>query len=539
MKKKILIILIVIVLIVGICLGVYYINKPKKKLETKTYEMYVKINPLVKLVYNVAYEECYNRATKQMEICSDISESVVDFELVNNDAKDIYNEIDFKGKSVGDSLIILCDVARDNHIAFESLEITSNTILDENELLDKIKSGSKYETNMEVIVNFTELINRDEILASDNEENQNKKKMYNVTFDSDGGTLVKTEQVEESKTVTKPANPTKAGYEFVEWQLNNKKYDFKSKVTKDITLKAKWKELDNTNPGNTAHPTPTPNTENNDEPKVYTITFDTKGGSTINSQSVKGGEKVTKPENPTKSGYDFSGWTLNGKTYNFDSAVQSNIKLVATWKESVPVLETVNLNDNILYYNSGGGYGGGVCLGAYHAFISNFDTLFPGKGRSSNGYKAVTLVDEDYYNEQKQSYIDNGWEWSGNEYILISDYNAKKSQFVYDSAKESNMVSVFNSLVSKTYQGFVDFKYSFSDHKMTNISYATISIEGNGGANLKKYLDYTRKNIDSKIVGALKGSVLIAELGGCGDIPEAQILNEAACKEYNLPCGRW
>jgi len=39
----------------------------------------------------------------------------------------------------------------------------------------------------------------------------------------------------------------------------------------------------------------------------FIVTFDTNGGSTISNQSIVQGEKITKPTNPSKSGYNFDG----------------------------------------------------------------------------------------------------------------------------------------------------------------------------------------------------------------------------------------
>lgn len=72
-------------------------------------------------------------------------------------------------------------------------------------------------------------------------ETKEEKVSYTVTFNSDGGSSVSSATVESGKTVSKPSNPTKSGYTFVEWQLNGNAYDFSSKVTSNITLKAVWK----------------------------------------------------------------------------------------------------------------------------------------------------------------------------------------------------------------------------------------------------------------------------------------------------------
>ena len=69
-----------------------------------------------------------------------------------------------------------------------------------------------------------------------------------------------------------------------------------------------------------------------DEDKV-TVTFDTDGGSKIESQTIAKGGAVVKPEAPKKTGYIFDKWTLDGKEYQFGSAVNENITLKAVWKD--------------------------------------------------------------------------------------------------------------------------------------------------------------------------------------------------------------
>lgn len=70
-----------------------------------------------------------------------------------------------------------------------------------------------------------------------------KKVTYTVTFDSQGGSAVASAVVEQDKTVVRPNDPTKSGYKFEGWYINindTKPYDFSTKVTGDMTLKAKW-----------------------------------------------------------------------------------------------------------------------------------------------------------------------------------------------------------------------------------------------------------------------------------------------------------
>ena len=131
-----------------------------------------------------------------------------------------------------------------------------------------------------------------------------------VTFDEKGGTpTLDAQKVEEGKTATAPTL-TKDGYTFVEWQLKGVKYDFSTPVTKDIELVAVWKQN-------------------------YTVTFDANGGTpTPDAQTVVKDGTATEPTAPTKEGYTFAGWQLDGKKYDFSKPVTQDIKLVAVWKKN-------------------------------------------------------------------------------------------------------------------------------------------------------------------------------------------------------------
>lgn len=116
----------------------------------------------------------------------------------------------------------------------------------------------------------------------------------------------------KNSIITKPTEPVKEGYEFNGWMLDNELFDFTSKVSKDITLVANW----------------TVKTE-----KKYKITFDSNGGTNVSKQEVS--SVATKPKEPTKEGYVFIEWTLDGKSYDFSTKVTKDITLKAKW-EYVP-----------------------------------------------------------------------------------------------------------------------------------------------------------------------------------------------------------
>ena len=71
-----------------------------------------------------------------------------------------------------------------------------------------------------------------------------------------------------------------------------------------------------------------------------TVTFTTKEGSNVESQSVLEGSKVTRPDDPTKSGYIFKHWNLQGAIYDFNTPVNSDITLVAVWEEKTTATVT-------------------------------------------------------------------------------------------------------------------------------------------------------------------------------------------------------
>ena len=145
-------------------------------------------------------------------------------------------------------------------------------------------------------------------------------KKYTVKFDTDGGSKVDSKSVENNKTVSKPSDPTRDGYVFIGWYYNEKEFDFKTKITKNITLVAKWKKIE------------TP--EEPAKPTKYTVKFDTDGGSAIADKTVEENQTVTKPSDPTRDGYTFIGWYYNDTLYSFSTLITSNITLTAKWEKN-------------------------------------------------------------------------------------------------------------------------------------------------------------------------------------------------------------
>ncbi len=63
---------------------------------------------------------------------------------------------------------------------------------------------------------------------------------YTVKFDTDGGSKITSQKVKANDQIDMPTIPVKDGYTFLGWYLGDKKYDFNTKVTSDMTLEARW-----------------------------------------------------------------------------------------------------------------------------------------------------------------------------------------------------------------------------------------------------------------------------------------------------------
>lgn len=206
------------------------------------------------------------------------------------------------------------------------------------------------------IYDFSAKVTRNLILKAVWKEQEGGKVTYVVNFNTDGGNSVSNQIINKDGTITKPQDPVRDGYKFLGWYSNNVLFDFNTPITKNLELVAKWeKAKDNSTTGTTtttkkndttSSTTKKTTTKKNDttnttttkkttttttEAKKYTVKFDSNGGSKVSSKEVTSGSKVTKPSNPTRTGYKFGGWTLNNKAYDFNSKVTSNITLVAKW----------------------------------------------------------------------------------------------------------------------------------------------------------------------------------------------------------------
>ncbi|MDE6706255.1 MAG: InlB B-repeat-containing protein [Treponemataceae bacterium] len=142
-------------------------------------------------------------------------------------------------------------------------------------------------------------------------DNTPETKYYTVMFDSNGGSDVASQKVEEGKLATKPANPKNGDAPFLNWLKDGKSFNFSTPITANITLIAEWGT-----PG----------------AKIYSITFDSNGGTAIDPQNVESGKTADEPSAPTKDGYIFVGWYNGDNEFDFATPIIDNTALTAKWE---------------------------------------------------------------------------------------------------------------------------------------------------------------------------------------------------------------
>lgn len=71
-----------------------------------------------------------------------------------------------------------------------------------------------------------------------------------------------------------------------------------------------------------------------------TVTFDSDGGSDVDSQIIAFGTKATSPTAPTKEDYTFVGWFTEDDEFDFNTLIEANITLTAHWTEDENEEET-------------------------------------------------------------------------------------------------------------------------------------------------------------------------------------------------------
>lgn len=211
--------------------------------------------------------------------------------------------------------------------------------------------------------------------------------VYSVNFETNGGTELESLEIAGGNTLAEPEVPQKDGYVFSGWFSDSglsSGYDFSQPVNDDLNLYAKWDSATYTitynldggtngdnpttytmdtqtitlaesskddrlfegwydNQGFNGEPLTQIETGSTGDIELYakwsanlsTITFDSRGGSIVESISQDYETPLTTPEDPSKEGYTFYGWysdeTLDN-AYTFTTMPAEDLTLYARWE---------------------------------------------------------------------------------------------------------------------------------------------------------------------------------------------------------------
>ena len=158
-----------------------------------------------------------------------------------------------------------------------------------------------------------------------------KINQYTIDFETSGGTAVADITADYQAAVTAPADPTKTGYTFTGWYVDeactgNPVALPTTMPAEDVTYYAGW------------------------DINEYTITFHSNGGSAVRSIVADYQAAITAPTEPIKTGYTFAGW------YEDEACTGNPVALPTTMPaEDVTYYAGWSINEYSITFDSNGG----------------------------------------------------------------------------------------------------------------------------------------------------------------------------------------
>lgn len=144
-----------------------------------------------------------------------------------------------------------------------------------------------------------------------------KQKEFEVRFETEDGELLKLEKVKYGDNATPPDAPHKEGYIFDSWDGETEN------ITSNRTIRPVYLKI------------------------RYTITYVTNSETVLPSESYMFDEIPKAPTKPTKGGFIFLGWKLEGAEdddfFKFNAPLTSDITLVAVWSDTIVISDVDGL----------------------------------------------------------------------------------------------------------------------------------------------------------------------------------------------------
>lgn len=156
--------------------------------------------------------------------------------------------------------------------------------------------------------------------------------------------------------------------------------------------------------------------------ETYQISFDSNGGTPVESLNIESGDFGYEPVIPEKQNKTFGGWELNGERFDFDSPITKNVTLKAIWENPIYKIDssksiedfsfktTEDVTMNSTFTRKSGWLSGD---GLYSMTVDGVRSL--GQGLK-NGKKVLVWfadsiygeIDENNYHHKTYSFVRNG-----------------------------------------------------------------------------------------------------------------------------------
>ena len=139
-----------------------------------------------------------------------------------------------------------------------------------------------------------------------------------ITFTAGEGAAVDpaSVEIEAGAAIGRLPTPTREGFTFNGWftaAQGGEEVTAETTFDKAAAIYAQWTET---------------------APGTVTVTFDVKGGSAVQAQTVESGKTAAKPADPTKEGFTFGGWYADETcvtAFDFQKAVTADTTVYAKW----------------------------------------------------------------------------------------------------------------------------------------------------------------------------------------------------------------
>jgi len=244
---------------------------------------------------------------------------------------------------------------------------------------------------------------------------------YTIIYDPNGGSVtLGGKEVTYDLAYGNLVIPIREGYTFTGWYFNGNKVDNNTLVntTENHTLVASWSK------------------------NKYIVTFDSNGGTNVDSIEVYYNDLIDEPTTPTRIGHTFGGWYLDGEEFSFSNSMPArNITLKAKWK----------VNSTTIGFDTNGG-------SIIDAIIQNYGTTVIApqdptrEGYTFAGWYADEELIEGYiFTTMPADGITVYAKWTANTYIVTYDANDGE---VTPTTKEVTYDLAYGELAEPTREGY-------------------------------------------------------------------------------------